>query len=162
VIKLAINKPVFELTKEGVEKLRAELEELKDVKRPEVVRQLQEARAQGDLSENADYDAAREAQAHTEGRIKEIENILDNYKIIRVTSNDDKVNIGKTIKIKFIERKKEATYKLVGTIEANPAQNLISIESPVGKAVLGTSVGDTVSVRLENGNTFHVEVLEIS
>jgi len=159
---LAINKPVFELTKEGVEKLRAELEELKDVKRPEVVRQLQEARAQGDLSENADYDAAREAQAHTEGRIKEIENILDNYKIIRVTSNDDKVNIGKTIKIKFIERKKEATYKLVGTIEANPAQNLISIESPVGKAVLGTSVGDTVSVRLENGNTFHVEVLEIS
>ncbi|MCK9493443.1 MAG: transcription elongation factor GreA [Acholeplasmataceae bacterium] len=159
---MAINKPVFELTKEGVEKLRAELEELKDVKRPEVVRQLQEARAQGDLSENADYDAAREAQAHTEGRIKEIENILDNYKIIRVTSNDDKVNIGKTIKIKFIERKKEATYKLVGTIEANPAQNLISIESPVGKAVLGTSVGDTVSVRLENGNTFHVEVLEIS
>ncbi len=162
MIKLAINKPVFELTKEGVEKLRAELEELKDVKRPEVVRQLQEARAQGDLSENADYDAAREAQARTEGRIKEIENILDNYKIIRVTSNDDKVNIGKTIKIKFIERKKEATYKLVGTIEANPAQNLISIESPVGKAVLGTSVGDTVSVRLENGNTFHVEVLEIS
>jgi len=162
VIKLAINKPVFELTKEGVEKLRAELEELKDVKRPEVVRQLQEARAQGDLSENADYDAAREAQAHTEGRIKEIENILDNYKIIRVTSNDDKVNIGKTIKIKFIERKKEATYKLVGTIEANPAQNLISIESPVGKSVLGTAVGDTVSVRLENGNTFHVEVLEIS
>lgn len=162
MIKLAINKPVFELTKEGVEKLRAELEELKDVKRPEVVRQLQEARAQGDLSENADYDAAREAQAHTEGRIKEIENILDNYKIIRVTSNDDKVNIGKTIKIKFIERKKEATYKLVGTIEANPAQNLISIESPVGKAVLGTSVGDTISVRLENGNTFHVEVLEIS
>ena len=159
---MAINKPVFELTKEGVEKLRAELEELKDVKRPEVVWQLQEARAQGDLSENADYDAAREAQAHTEGRIKEIENILDNYKIIRVTSNDDKVNIGKTIKIKFIERKKEATYKLVGTIEANPAQNLISIESPVGKAVLGTSVGDTVSVRLENGNTFHVEVLEIS
>ncbi|MDD2259947.1 MAG: transcription elongation factor GreA [Acholeplasmataceae bacterium] len=159
---MAINKPVFELTKEGVEKLRAELEELKDVKRPEVVRQLQEARAQGDLSENADYDAAREAQAHTEGRIKEIENILDNYKIIRVTSNDDKVNIGKTIKIKFIERKKEATYKLVGTIEANPAQNLISIESPVGKAVLGTSVGDTISVRLENGNTFHVEVLEIS
>lgn len=159
---MAINKPVFELTKEGVEKLRAELEELKDVKRPEVVRQLQEARAQGDLSENADYDAAREAQAQTEGRIKEIENILDNYKIIRVTSNDDKVNIGKTIKIKFIERKKEATYKLVGTIEANPAQNLISIESPVGKSVLGTSVGDTVSVRLENGNTFHVEVLEIS
>jgi len=159
---LAINKPLFELTKEGVEKLRAELEELKDVKRPEIVKQLQEARAQGDLSENADYDAAREAQARTEARIKEIENILDNHKIIRVTSNDDKVNIGKTVKIKFVEKNKEATYKLVGTIEANPAQNLISIESPVGKSVLGAAVGDQVSVRLENGNTFHVEVLEIS
>ncbi len=159
---MAINKPLFELTKEGVEKLRAELEELKDVKRPEIVKQLQEARAQGDLSENADYDAAREAQARTEARIKEIENILDNHKIIRVTSNDDKVNIGKTVKIKFVEKNKEATYKLVGTIEANPAQNLISIESPVGKSVLGAAVGDQVSVRLENGNTFHVEVLEIS
>lgn len=159
---MAINKPLFELTKEGVEKLRAELEELKDVKRPEIVKQLQEARAQGDLSENADYDAAREAQARTEARIKEIENILDNHKIIRVTSNDDKVNIGKTVKIKFVEKNKEATYKLVGTIEANPAQNLISIDSPVGRSVLGAAVGDEVSVRLENGNTFHVEVLEIS
>ncbi len=157
-----MNKQVYELTKEGVSKLRAELDELKDVKRPEVLRQLQEARAQGDLSENADYDAAREAQARTEARIKEIENILENAKIIKVTSSDDKVNIGKTVKINFVERQKQATYKLVGTIEANPALNMISIESPVGKAIIGLSVGERVLVRLENGKMFHVEVLEIS
>ncbi len=157
-----MNKQVYELTKEGVSKLRAELDELKDVKRPEVLRQLQEARAQGDLSENADYDAAREAQARTEARIKEIENILENAKIIKVTSSDDKVNIGNTVKINFVERKKEATYKLVGTIEANPTLNMISIESPVGKAIIGLSVGERVLVRLENGKMFHVEVLEIS
>lgn len=157
-----MNKQVYELTKEGVSKLRLELDELKDVKRPEVLRQLQEARAQGDLSENADYDAAREAQARTEARIKEIENILENAKIIKVTSSDDKVNIGKTVKINFVEKKKEATYKLVGTIEANPTLNMISIESSVGKAIIGLSVGEKVQVRLENGKMFHVEVLEIS
>ena len=118
--------------------------------------------SQGDLSENADYDAAREAQARTEARIKEIENILENAKIIKVTSSDDKVNIGKTVKINFVEKKKEATYKLVGTIEANPTLNMISIESPVGKAIIGLSVGEKVQVRLENGKMFHVEVLEIS
>lgn len=157
-----MNKQVYELTKEGVLKLKAELDELKDVKRPEVLRQLQEARAQGDLSENADYDSAREAQARTEARIKEIENILENAKIIKVTTSDDKVNIGKTVKINFVERQKQATYKLVGTIEANPALNMISIESPVGKAIIGLSVGERVLVRLENGKMFHVEVLEIS
>ncbi len=157
-----MNKQVYELTKEGVLKLKAELDELKDVKRPEILRQLQEARAQGDLSENADYDSAREAQARTEARIKEIENILENAKLIKVTSSDDKVNIGKTVKINFVERQKQATYKLVGTIEANPTLNMISIESPVGKAIIGLSVGEQVQVRLENGKMFHVEVLEIS
>ncbi len=155
-------KQQFELTKEGLLKLTQELDELKDVKRPEVVKQLQEARAQGDLSENADYDAAREAQARTEARIKEIENILENHKIIRVASSDDKVQIGKTVKIKFIEKEKEAIYRLVGTIEANPTLNLISIDSPVGKAIVGLEVGENVLVRLENGKSFHVEVLEIA
>lgn len=155
-------KQLFELTKEGLLKLTQELDELKDVKRPEIVKQLQEARAQGDLSENADYDAARDAQARTEARIKEIENILENHKIIRVASSDDKVQIGKTVKIKFIEKNKEATYRLVGTIEANPALNLISIDSPVGKAIVGLEVGENVQVRLENGKSFHVEVLEIA
>lgn len=161
-MNLAVIKPVYELTKEGVEKLKNELVELKDVKRPEVVKQLQEARAQGDLSENADYDAAREAQARTEARIKEIENILENAKIIRVSSNDGKVNIGKTVTMNFVERKKQVTYKLVGTIEANPSQNMISIESPVGKAIIGLSIGETTQVRLENGKIIHVEVVDIS
>lgn len=161
-MNLAINKQVFELTKEGVEKLTQELDYLKDVKRPEVVQQLQEARAQGDLSENADYDSAREAQARMEARIKEIENILENHKLIRVSTNDNRVNTGKTVKIRFVETKKESTYRLVGTIEANPFNNLISNESPVGKALIGLEVGETTEVRLENGNVFHIEVLEIS
>lgn len=161
-MNLAINKQVFELTKEGVEKLTTELDYLKDVKRPEVVQQLQEARAQGDLSENADYDSAREAQARMEARIKEIENILENYKLIRVSTNDNRVNTGKTVKIRFVESKKESTYRLVGTIEANPFNNLISNESPVGRALIGLEVGETTEVRLENGNVFHIEVLEIS
>ena len=150
------------LTKSGVEKLEEERDNLINVERPRVIEELQLARSQGDLSENADYDAAREAQARTEARIKEIENILENAKIIKVTSSDDKVNIGKTVKINFVEKKKEATYKLVGTIEANPTLNMISIESPVGKAIIGLSVGEKVQVRLENGKMFHVEVLEIS
>ncbi len=155
------SKQLFELTKEGLQKLTLELDELKDVKRPEIVKQLQEARAQGDLSENADYDAAREAQARTEARIKEIENILENHKLIRVASSDDKVQIGKTVKVKYVERNKEGTYRLVGTIEANPFLDLISIESPVGKALIGLEVGEKTQVRLENGKVFHVEVLEI-
>lgn len=156
------NKQLFEITKEGLQKLELELDELKDVKRPEVVKQLQEARAQGDLSENADYDAARDAQARIEARIKEIENILENHKIIRVASSDDKVDTGKTVKINFIEKDKVAEYKLVGTIEANPALNVISNESPVGKAIMGLEVGEKVLVRLENGKSFHVEILKIS
>ncbi|MFA7376875.1 MAG: transcription elongation factor GreA, partial [Acholeplasmataceae bacterium] len=153
-------KQVFELTQEGVDQLKAELRYLKDEKRPEVVAALQEARAQGDLSENADYDSAREEQARTEARIKEIENILENSKLIK-TTNDNRINAGKTVKLLFVEKNKEVEYQLVGTIEANPLQNKISIESPVGAAVIGQNVGDTVSVRLETGKTFNVTILEV-
>ncbi|CCV66048.1 MAG: transcription elongation factor GreA [Paracholeplasma sp.] len=157
---MAKNKQVFELTQEGVDQLKAELRYLKDEKRPEVVAALQEARAQGDLSENADYDSAREEQARTEARIKEIENILENSKLIK-TTNDNRINAGKTVKLLFVEKNKEVEYQLVGTIEANPLQNKISIESPVGAAVIGQNVGDTVSVRLETGKTFNVTILEV-
>jgi transcription elongation factor GreA len=155
-------KKVFELTKEGLQTLKAELEQLKDVKRPEVVQLLQAARMQGDLSENADYDAARDLQARIESRIKEVENIIENAQIIRVTNSNNKITIGKTVKMKFVEKNKEATYKLVGTIEANPAQNKISIDSPVGRSILGKSLGDRVLVNLENGKTFHVEIVEVT
>lgn len=157
---MAKNKQVFELTQEGVEQLRAELAHLKDVKRPENVVSLQEARAQGDLSENADYDAARDEQARIEARIKEIENILENSKLIKA-SNDNKVTTGKYVTLLFVEKNKEAEYQLVGTIEANPVLNKISTDSPVGNAIIGTVVGDTVEVHLETGKMFHVRIIEI-
>jgi transcription elongation factor GreA len=157
---MAKNKQVFELTQEGVEQLRAELAHLKDVKRPENVLALQEARAQGDLSENADYDAARDEQARIEARVKEIENILENFKLIKA-SNDNKVATGKTVNLLFVEKNKETEYQLVGTIEANPMLNKISTDSPVGRAIIGTLVGDTVEVHLETGKVFHVQILDI-
>jgi transcription elongation factor GreA len=157
---MAKNKQVFELTQEGVEQLRAELAHLKDVKRPENVLALQEARAQGDLSENADYDAARDEQARIEARVKEIENILENFKLIKA-SNDNKVATGKTVNLLFVEKNKETEYQLVGTIEANPMLNKISTDSPVGRAIIGSLVGDTVEVHLETGKVFHVQILDI-
>ncbi|MDY0346843.1 MAG: transcription elongation factor GreA [Acholeplasma sp.] len=157
---MAKNKQVFELTQEGVEQLRAELAHLKDVKRPENVLALQEARAQGDLSENADYDAARDEQARIEARVKEIENILENFKLIKA-SNDNKVATGKTVNLLFVEKNKETEYQLVGTIEANPMLNKISTDSPVGRAIIGSLVGDTVEVHLETGKVFHVQIIDI-
>ena len=157
---MAKNKQVFELTQEGVEQLRAELAHLKDVKRPENVLALQEARAQGDLSENADYDAARDEQARIEARVKEIENILENFKLIKA-SNDNKVATGKTVNLLFVEKNKETEYQLVVTIEANPMLNKISTDSPVGRAIIGSLVGDTVEVHLETGKVFHVQILDI-
>ncbi len=157
-----MKKEVFELTREGLQALKLELDDLKDNKRPEVIRQLQEAKMQGDLSENADYDAARDAQAATEARIKELEIIIENAKIIRVSQSNDKITIGKTVKIRFVEREKEMTFQLLGSVEADPGSNKISTNSPVGKSVLGAQIGDVVTVQLENGKSFHVEILEVS
>lgn len=156
-----MKKQVYELTKEGLQTLRDELEYLKDVKRPEVLLQLQESKMLGDLSENADYDAARDAQAATEARIKELEMIIENAKIIRVSKANDRVSLGKSVRLKFVEKNKEMTYQLLGSIEANPGLNKISINSPVGKSINGAEVGDVVVVNLENGKSFHVEVLEV-
>lgn len=156
-----MKKQTFELSKEGLQALKDELKELKEVRRPEILVQLQEAKMLGDLSENADYDSARNAQALTEARIRELETIIENAKIIRVSKTNNKVSIGKFVKLKFVEKNKEVTYKLLGSIEANPGQNIISTNSPVGKSILGAELGDVVLVNLENGKSFHVEVLEI-
>lgn len=155
-----MTKQIYELTEEGLSKLRSELEELKLVARPANIIALQEARAQGDLSENADYDAARDEQTRIEQRITEIENIIKNHKIIR-KDNRDGVSIGKTIKIFNRKLNKEATYIIVGTIEANPFENKISNECPFGVAVLGALVGDVVTVKSEQGISYEVEILTI-
>src|SRR5690606_27263005 len=112
-------KKQYELTQTGLEELKAELKELKEVKRIENLEALKEAREQGDLSENADYDAARTEQARIEARIREIENIIKNVKIIKSNDDSTQVNIGKTVVLNFLEKKRETTYQLVGTIEAD-------------------------------------------
>lgn len=154
-------KQTYQLTQEGVDNLKLELAELKDVKRPENLEALKEARAQGDLSENADYDAARNEQARIESRIKEIENIIKNVKIIK-TTNENIVNIGKTVKVKFLQNNDVKEFYLVGTIETDPKMRKISIESPIGKAMLNHGEGEVVEVKAETGKVFSIEILEIN
>lgn len=136
------------LTKSGAEQLKEELNNLVNVERPAVIEALAAARAQGDLKENADYDAARNRQGEVEGRIKEIENILANAKIVREASNNDKVvGIGSKVTIKASNERSEETYTIVGTVEADPLNNKISNECALGIALSGHKVGDEVFVK---------------
>ncbi len=151
----------IELTKEGEAKLTKELRHLIDIDRPEVLDQLAAARAQGDLSENADYDAARNKQAEVEARIKEIENILANAKIIEEKKQTSKlVALGSTVEIKDLSDNTKATYTIVGTVEANPTKGLISNVSPLGKAIVGKKVGDICVVRV--AREYKVEILKLT
>lgn len=147
------------LTSEGFLKLEEELTYLKKDKRPEVVKAIKEARAQGDLSENADYHAALEEQSKLESRIKELEVFLDNAVIIDEV-NDDVVSIGSTIKIMYVDSKEEEIYMIVGSQEADPFNNKISNESPIASAIIGKKSGDVVTVESPNGN-YKVKVVEI-
>ena len=150
----------IELTKEGAEKLEKELRHLIDIDRPEVIEALQAARSQGDLSENADYDAARTRQAEIEGRIKEIENILANVKIIsEKTTRAKGVVLGSKVTIKDLSDGSVETYTIVGTVEANPLKGLVSNVSPLGRAVIDKNVGDIVSVHANR--EYKVEILKI-
>jgi transcription elongation factor GreA len=153
-------KPTYQLTQEGVDKLKNELAYLKDVKRGENLEALKEARAQGDLSENADYDAARNEQARIEARIAEIETILKNVKIIKTTS-EDVVNIGKTVTVKYLDTNDVKDFYLVGSIEADPRARKISIESPIGKAMMNKEKNEVVEVKTETGKIFKIEIMDI-
>ena len=135
------------LTKAGYKKLEEELRYLIDVARDEVNRELAEARAQGDLSENADYDAARGKQAEVEARIKEIEATLNNAEILEENSKSNKVGLGSTVTVKFIEKNEEKTYMIVGSIESNPFEGKISSSCALGEAILGKLVGDIIEVK---------------
>lgn len=149
-----------ELTIDGKAKLEKEYRHLIDVERPEVIEQLKVARAQGDLSENADYDAARDRQSEVEGRIKEIENILANAEIIDKGSKNSKiVTLGSTVEIKDLSDNTTAKYKVVGTVEADPIKGLISNVSPLGHAIVGKRVGDVAIVRV--AQEYKVEILKI-
>ena len=151
-----------QLTKEGKRRLEEEYDTLINVTRDEVKRQLEEARAQGDLSENADYDAARNRQAEVEGRIKQIEDILANYVLIDEEGGKKKTNkiaLGSTVTIRFLNNDKEEQFMIVGTIESDPFNHKISNASPLGEALIGKTVGDIVEVK--GKVNYQVEVLKI-
>ena len=148
------------LTEEGLLEIEEELAHLKDVRRPEVIKALKDARALGDLSENADYDAARDEQAQIEGRILELEKLLEKAHIIEKLSTDE-VSLGVTVKIDYIEDDDDIEeYRIVGSKEADPSNNKISNESPLAKAIMGRKKGEICSVESPYGK-YNVKILDI-
>lgn len=147
------------LTASGLDEIKKELEYLKMVKRPEVITALKEARALGDLSENAEYDAARSEQAQVEAKIQELEAMIENVVLITDVTNDE-VSIGNSVKLKYVDDDEIEEYTIVGSKEADPFNNKISNESPIAKAILGLKVGNVVAVESPNGE-YKVEIVEI-
>ena len=150
----------FYVTEAGLEEMKKELDYLKLEKRPEIINALKDARAQGDLSENAEYDAARTEQAQVEGKIQELEALIEKAVIIKEVKTD-KVTIGTNVKIEYLDDHEIEVYSIVGSKEAEPFSNKISNESPIAKAILGASVGSTVTVDSPNGK-YDVKIIEIS
>ena len=149
------------LTREGLQRYEDELRELKDVRRKEIAQKIKEAREQGDLSENAEYDAAKDEQRDTEARISELETILKNVEVVDdddITA--DKVMVGSTVTIYDIEFAEELTYKIVGSTEVDSLNGKISNESPVGKGLIGAHVGETITVQTPAGESAY-KVLDI-
>lgn len=150
------------LTREGLKRYEDELHDLKVIRRKEVAQKIKEAREQGDLSENAEYDAAKDEQRDIEARIEELEKILKNVEVVDeedVTA--DHVMIGSSVRIYDVEFDEELSYKIVGSTEANSIKGKISNESPVGKALMGAVVGENVTVHTPAGETVF-KVLEIT
>ena len=149
-------------TAEGLKKLKDELHRMKTVDRPSITQQIAEARDKGDLSENAEYDAAKEAQGHLEARISKMEEILSNARLIDDSHMDNsKVFILSTVKLKNLNNNAEVQYTLVAENEANLALKKISVDSPIGKGLLGKKVGDIAEVQVPAGQ-IKFEVLEIT
>lgn len=149
------------LTYAGLKQLEEELQDLKVVKRKEVAQKIKEAREQGDLSENAEYDAAKDEQRDIEARIEELEKILKNAEVVVEDEIDlDKINIGCKVKVYDCEFEEELEFQIVGSTEANSLQGKISNESPVGQALIGKKMGDLVNVELANG-TAQYRVMDI-
>jgi transcription elongation factor GreA len=149
------------LTYAGLQKLEAELHDLKVVKRKAVAEKIKEAREQGDLSENAEYDAAKDEQRDIEARIEEIENILKNVEVIVEEEVDlDKINVGCKVRLYDCEFEEEVEYRLVGSTEANSLEGKISNESPLGMALIGQAAGQEVKVETQSG-VIGYKILEI-
>ncbi len=153
------SKPTF-VTAEGLQKLKDELEYLKVTKRKEVAEAIKVARGFGDLSENSEYDEAKNEQAEVERHIAELEEILENYEIIKDTGKKNKISVGSSVKVFDVEFEEELVYTIVGSTESDPLENKISDESPIGKALLGAKPGDEVQADTPGG-ALKMKVLEI-
>lgn len=152
----------YPMTAKGADTLRAELEQLKTVKRPEIVSAIAEAREHGDLKENAEYHAAREQQAFCEGRIQDLEAKLSNAQVIDVSklANNGKVIFGTTVTIVNLDNDEEVTYRIVGEDEANIKKNLISVSSPIARGLIGKMVDDEIAIETPGG-TMEYEIIKV-
>ena len=153
-------KKEIKLTSNGYLEVENELNKLREEDRPRIIQAIKEARAQGDLSENADYDAARNEQAQVEARIKELEYMIEHAVIIEEAPKDV-VGLGSTVEIEYVGDDDTDEYKIVGSLEADPFENKISDESPIGKALSGKKVGYVVKVPSPNGD-YDVKIVKIS
>ncbi len=147
------------ITEEGLKDLKSELDDLIHVVRAEVIEELKQARSQGDLSENADYDAARDRQAQVEARIKQLETIINNSEIIKESANSKYVRVGSTVELEILDTESIETYMIVGTIEADPLNGKLSNETPLAKAILDHKAGQTVTVAVDS--PYKVKILAI-
>ncbi|GKW42115.1 transcription elongation factor GreA [Pectobacterium parvum] len=153
----------FPMTLRGAEKLREELDHLKSVRRPEIIASIAEAREHGDLKENAEYHAAREQQGFCEGRIQDIEAKLSNAQVIDVTkmsANNGRVIFGATVAVMNLDNEEEQTYRIVGDDEADFKQNLISVNSPIARGLIGKEQDDVVVIRTPGGDVEY-EILKV-
>ncbi len=150
-----------QLTESDVKKIREEIEYRKLVVRKRELEAVKEARAQGDLSENFEYKAAKQDKNRNESRIRYLERMLKNARIVSDRSKSDEVGINNTVEVYFEDDDEVETYRLVTSIRGNSLAGLISIESPMGKAILGHKVGDRVEVKMENGYSYYVEIKSI-
>ena len=150
------------ITAQGIEKLRAELQQLKSVRRPEIIREIATARAHGDLKENAEYHAAKESQSFLEGRIAELEGSVSNAEIIDPSKLDagGRIVFGATVDLINVHSGEEVTYQLVGELEANINAGLISIKSPIARSLIGKREGDEAVVRAPSGDIVY-EVVDV-
>ncbi len=149
------------ITKEGLERVKTELDRIKSVERPQNIRAIEEARAHGDLSENAEYHAAKERQSFLEGKITELEEVIGKAEVIEVKAGpEERVVFGKNVLLYNLETEEEVRYQLLGPYESDPEKGKISVHSPLGQALIGREIGDEIKVKTPGGLQ-EFEVLEI-
>ena len=149
------------LTKADIEKMQAEIEHRKLVVRPQLISEVKEARAQGDLSENFEYKAAKQAKNQNESRIRYLERMIKTARVYEDNSADDEVGVNNFVTVRFEEDGEEETYKIVSTVRVDSLSNLISFESPLGKALMGHKEGDRVKVEVSPDSSYFVKILKI-